>query len=244
MKRVIYALIALTLLLGLLALPALALGEEQSYSFSYDLESNPMPGPSPFEVRYRIDPAELGAGKLKNAAGLYVRGDRAYVCDTGNDRVLVLHLSENGARLEREIQSGEGWGLAAPEDVFVDEDGNYFICDTGNGRVLCLDKALRLRMSIGKPDSALFDQASEFKPEKVVCAAGGRIYVQAAGVNRGLIEFSAEGEFQGYMGASPVRFDWMDYIWKILSTDAQKRQMESFVPNTTTSPSIPRVSCS
>ena len=157
MKRVIYALIALTLLLGLLALPALALGEEQSYSFSYDLESNPMPGPSPFEVRYRIDPAELGAGKLKNAAGLYVRGDRAYVCDTGNDRVLVLHLSENGARLEREIQSGESWSLAAPEDVFVDEDGNYFICDTGNGRVLCLDKTLRLRMSIGKPDSALFD---------------------------------------------------------------------------------------
>lgn len=230
MKRVIYALIALTLLLGLLALPALALGEEQSYSFSYDLESNPMPGPSPFEVRYRIDPAELGAGKLKNAAGLYVRGDRAYVCDTGNDRVLVLHLSENGARLEREIQSGEGWSLAAPEDVFVDEDGNYFICDTGNGRVLCLDKTLRLRMSIGKPDSALFDQASEFKPEKVVCAAGGRIYVQAAGVNRGLIEFSAEGEFQGYMGASPVRFDWTDYIWKFLSTDAQKQQMESFVP--------------
>ena len=87
-----------------------------------------------------------------------------------------------------------------------------------------------VELANGKPDSALFDQASEFKPEKVVCAAGGRIYVQAAGVNRGLIEFSAEGEFQGYMGASPVRFDWTDYIWKILSTDAQKRQMESFVP--------------
>ena len=230
MKRLIRVLTALLLLSCLLVLPAAALGEEQSYSFSYDLESNPMPGPAPFETRYRIDPAEFGAGKLKNAGGLYVRGDLAYICDTGNSRILVLHLGNHGAQLEREIKSGDGWSLSAPEDVFVDESGNFFICDTGNGRVLCLDAALRLRMSIGKPDSALFDQSADFKPEKAVCAAGGRIYVQAMGVNRGLIEFSADGEFQGYMGASPVRFDWTDYIWKILSTDAQKQQMESFVP--------------
>ena len=240
LKRLLAALACLVCITVALAPPAFALGEEQSYSFSYDLESNPMPGPSPYETRYRVDPADFGAGKLKNAAGLFVRGDLAYLCDTGNDRILVLRLGKDSADLEYEIARGEGWSLSAPEDVFVDEEGNFFICDTGNRRVLCLDPALRLRMSIGKPDSALFDQTSDFQPKKIACAAGGRIYVQAAGVNRGLIEFSADGAFQGYMGASPVRFDWTDYIWKVISTDAQKKQMESFVPteynNITTDP--------
>lgn len=229
-KRYVAAALSLLALLSFLILPASALGEEQSYSYSYDLQDNPMPGPAPYETLYRIDTAELGVGKLKAASGLYVRGDLLYLCDTGNDRVLELRLEENTAMLVREIRQGEGWSLSGPEDVFADEAGNLFICDTGNRRILCLDGELDLRMSIEKPDSPIYDQTSEFKPEKIASTAGGRLYVQAAGVNRGLIEFSAEGEFQGYMGASSVRFDWTDYIWKIISTDAQNAQMESFVP--------------
>jgi hypothetical protein len=49
-------------------------------------------------------------------------------------------------------------------------------------------------------------------------------------VNKGLMEFSADGKFEGYMGASSVRFKWSDYIWKLISTNAQTSQMESFVP--------------
>lgn len=230
MKRCCSALLCAALLLLLLAVPTAALGDAQSYSFSYDLKDNPMPGPSPYETLYRIDPAELGVGKLKAASGLFVRGDRVWICDTGNDRVLELRMTETGAELLREIRAGENWSLSAPEDVFVDEDGNLYLCDTGNERILCLDAELTLRTEIGKPESTLFDQNAAFRPEKLALTAGGRIYVQAAGVNRGLIEFSAEGEFQGYMGASAVRFDWTDYLWKLISTEAQKSQMESFVP--------------
>ena len=69
-KRYVAAALSLLALLSFLILPASALGEEQSYSYSYDLQDNPMPGPAPYETLYRIDTAELGAGKLKAASGL------------------------------------------------------------------------------------------------------------------------------------------------------------------------------
>ena len=53
----------------------------------------------------------------------------------------------------------------------------------------------------------------EFKPSKLAVTAGDRLYVQATGVNKGLLEFSPEGVFNAYIGASSVRFDWQDYIW-------------------------------
>lgn len=223
-------LLCLLLVISLLTVQAGAVGEAQSYSYHYDQYCNPLPAPSPYQTRYRIDPADLGAGKLRAATGMFVRDDMLYLCDTGNDRVLQLRLDETGASLVREFSSGEGWSLSAPADIFAGEDGTLYIADSGNGRVLVLDASLKLLHSIGKPESAAFDSAVSFSPQKLAVTAGGRIYVQAAGVNRGLLEFSAEGEFDGYMGASPVRFDWSDYIWKRISTDAQQAQMEQFVP--------------
>ena len=44
------------------------------------------------------------------------------------------------------------------------------------------------------------------------------------------MEFSSNGEFLGYSGASPVKFEWADYFWKLVATDEQRAAMNSFVP--------------
>lgn len=206
------------------------MGNSQSYSYNYDLDGNALPSPDPYEVRYRIDVADLGITRLKTAAGLFVREDMLYVCDTGNNRILQLKLTDSEASIVREIAGTEEWTLSAPEDIFVTEEGDMYIADTGNKRILWLDEDLVIKKIIERPESVLFASFSEFKPSKLVVTGGGRIYVQANGVNRGLMEFDEEGEFVGFMGASSVTFDWEDYIWKIFSTDEQKSQMASFVP--------------
>ena len=229
-NRIAAVLLAALLLLPLAVHTAAAVGEEQPYAYNFDVQKNPLPCPSPYEVRYRIDPGALGSTKLKNPQGMFVRNDALYLADTGNNRILQFTLTETEPTFLREIRQGEGWSLSAPEDVFADEDGTLYIADTGNRRVLLLDKELNLLREITRPDSAAFD-TGEFKPQKLVATAGGRIYLQAAGVNKGLVEFNADGSFSGYLGASPVSFNFTDYIWKrYFSTDAQRAQLASFVP--------------
>lgn len=228
--KIFAAVMLLCVILPLLPARTEAVGLDRYYTYNYDWYNYALPSPDAYTVRYRIDPAELGVGKLKAAVGMFVRGDELYLVDTGNNRILQLRLSEMETTLVREITGTEEWTLSAPEDVFVTEDGTIYIADTGNRRVLVVDKELNILSVIEQPTGATYDATVEFKPSKLAVTAGDRLYVQATGVNKGLLEFSPEGVFNAYIGASSVRFDWQDYIWKLISTDAQVAQMESFVP--------------
>ena len=44
------------------------------------------------------------------------------------------------------------------------------------------------------------------------------------------MEFESNGEFIGYVGAADVQFDFIDYIYKLISTKEQREQMQAFVP--------------
>ncbi|MBQ7247479.1 MAG: hypothetical protein IJS22_05260 [Lachnospiraceae bacterium] len=228
--RTICIVLAGAFLLGSAGIRAHAVGVDQPYSFQYDYYKNALPAPSPYAVRYEIDAESLGCGYLQEASGLYVRGDLAYICDSGNDRIIVVRLGESEPSLVSVIESGSGWSLNHPTDVFVTEDGSMYIADSGNSRVLVLDRTGRMNFEVTKPDDVTFTDSMTFVPQKVAVTAGGRIFVQASGVNRGLIEFSETGGFIGYMGASNVAFNFEDYIWKLISTEAQRDQMASFVP--------------
>jgi hypothetical protein len=57
-----------------------------------------------------------------------------------------------------------------------------------------------------------------------------RLFVQVRNVNKGLMEFDSRGEFTGYMGANKVKFNAVDYLWKTISTQAQRDRMELFIP--------------
>lgn len=229
-KRISVLLLAAIIMVSLFPVSTHALGEDQSYSYNYDLVGNALPAPDPYEVRYQLDASDYVEGKLKAAAGIFVSGDMLYICDSGNNRILQLQLTATKPVFVRQISGTEEWTLSAPEDIFVAENGDMYIADTGNQRILWIDSEFNIKKIIERPDHALFASFQEFKPSKLVVTGGGRLYVQSTGVNRGLLEFDEFGVFIGFMGASSVTFDWEDYIWKLLSTDAQKSQMESFVP--------------
>ncbi len=230
MKSVLVVALLAVLCFTMVPVKAEALGNDQSYSYNYDINGNALPAPDPYTVRYRIDAANLGTTRIKNGSGLFVKGDMLYVCDTGNNRILELKLTATEAELVRELAATDEWTLSAPEDIFIADNGDLYIADTGNKRILWLDSALKIKKIIERPDSAMFESFADFKPSKLVITSGSRIYVQATGINRGLMEFDENGEFVGFMGASNVTFNWDDYIWKLLATDAQKEQMVSFVP--------------
>lgn len=223
--------LTLLLLLPALAMPGTAAVQETAYAYVYDSYGTANESPTPYQTNYQIDVSAYGIDTLKAAGSLFVYRDDLYICDTGNNRIIQLALKANGAELVRVI-GGTADGaeqLKSPTDVFVTEEGDLIIADNGNNRILRLDEELNILTEITRPEDPTVDQTVPFKPNKLVVTAN-HIYVQAQSVNKGLMEFDIDGAFVGYIGASPVKFDWEDYLWKVISTDAQREAMVAFTP--------------
>ena len=211
---------------------------EGTYTYNYDYWGDIQYSPDAYSVAGVFTSEELGLETaLFKPEGLYVQGDMIYLCDTGNNRILeIKRVDTENVEVVRIIDSFDGNGMTeittfnGPTDVAISEEGEFFIADKNNNRILKLDKDLKYMMEFTKPTDATFDQELNFLPNKITIDTAGRVYCVATNVNKGLIKYEADGVFSGFIGASEVTYDWTDYIWKKLSTQAQREQLESFVP--------------
>ncbi len=208
---------------------------EEGYTYNYDYWGDVQYSPDAYNVAKVFTAGDMGLEDgLKTPEGLFVYGEMIYICDTGNNRILeVERTGDTTLEVKRIITEFEGADVntfAMPTDIAVTEDGYMYICDQNNKRVLKLDMDLNYIMEFTKPDDPNFDQSLDFLPDKLAVDSAGRVYCIAVNVNKGTIKFEANGEFAGFVGATPVVYDWTDYIWKRFSTKAQRAQLEAFVP--------------
>lgn len=209
---------------------------EKSYCYNYDYWGDVQDAPSSYNVCRVFTSSDLKLEKKLSAPkGLTVAGDRVYICDTGNNRIIELSRpTPQALQVERIIDSIKGdtevKELSAPQDIQVNENGDLFIADTGNKRVVKVDSDLNYIMEFTKPQDNTLDKDLEFQPTKLAIDTADRVYCIATGINKGLVKYEADGTFSGFIGATKVTYDWTDYIWKKFATQAQREKMESFVP--------------
>ncbi|MBQ7774355.1 MAG: hypothetical protein IJ379_00385 [Lachnospiraceae bacterium] len=234
MKRLVALLASAVVMLG----SSLVVSAEEGYTYNFDYWGDVQYSPDAYTVAGVYTAADLGLEqKMINPQGLYVYGDMIYICDTGNNRILELERTGmQDVEVIQIIDSFNGNGLTevttfnTPTDIARDEEGCYYIADKNNGRILKLDSELNYIMEFTKPTDATFDQALNFLPSKITIDTAGRVYCVADNVNKGLIKFEADGVFSGFVGATEVTYEFVDYIWKRIATSAQRAQMTNFVP--------------
>ncbi len=218
-----------------LAIPTVSYAEESSYSYNYDYWGDVMESPDTYTVAKVFTYKDFGMEKnLKYAESLFVYGNQVYLCDTGNNRIVVLERTgTNDFKFVREITSIKGTeitDLNQPSDVSITDDGYMYIADRGNARILKVDMDLNYVMQFDKPvDLAIADDLV-FQPDKIVTDTAGRVYCSANGINKGLVKYESDGTFSGFVGATPVAYNLTDYLWKKFASQEQRAQMESFVP--------------
>jgi hypothetical protein len=223
------------------ALPASAIGTDTgtgptNYTYNYSFWGEEIAMPDAYYVAATITGHDFGIGNFRNPQGLFIRDNRIYVCDTDNNRIVLLEYVEasDSYELVRIIEyvmiNGQQSYFSRPHDLFENRNGEIFIADTDNNRVLRLDRNFNYINSILKPDDRSYDQSMDFLPSKLVVDFSNRVFIQARHINMGLMEYNVDGTFHGFMGASPVQVSIIDYFWKMISTDAQRAQMELFVP--------------
>jgi len=230
-----YYLLPFVLLLALFFIANLSLyATPTNYTYNYDFWFEQVASPDAYYVGAYILGTALGTGNFSSPQGLFVRDNRVYICDSGNNRIILLVYENGEHRFVSAVDSvtidGEKSPLNYPMDIFESRDGFLYIADTNNHRILKLDRDWNYVASILKPDDESIDEHSEFLPLKLVVDFANRLFVQARNVNKGLMEFDSRGVFAGYMGANKVQVNIVDYVWKLLATQAQKERMELFIP--------------
>ncbi|WP_155839521.1 hypothetical protein [Butyrivibrio proteoclasticus] len=237
-KRKILLRTATALAAACLALlsPLSVSAEEGSYTYNYDYWGDVQDCPDLYSVSKVLTSSDLGLDvKLNNPQGLYTTDDgRVFICDTGNNRVIELVRksaeSLEVVRIIDKIKGSDVNTLAGPTDVAVSANGDIFIADQGNARIVKVDKDLNYIMEFVKPVDNTLDPSLVFQPNKIVLDTAERVYCIATGINKGLIKYENDGTFSGFVGATPVSFDFTDYLWKKFASQEQRAKMESFVP--------------
>lgn len=220
---------------ALLVISGLAFGESTNYTYNYDFWGEQTASPDAYRVGAYILGSALGVGSFRDPQGLFIRDNRIYVCDSGNDRIVLIEADERGNhRVTKVVSSvlidGAESPFDYPMDLFETRDGFIYIADTDNRRVLKLDRDWNYTAAITRPDDQSIGEGMEFLPVKLAADFAGRVFVLARNINKGLLEFDSRLSFAGYMGANRVQVNVADYVWKLISTQAQKARMDLFIP--------------
>lgn len=204
-------------------------------SYTYDFWGEATPAPHAYLPSTLIQGADLGVGPLNRPQDLHVSPNgNIYIADTGNHRIITLDSDWNVIRV---IQTFERFGSAdrfsSPAGVYVTEDESLYVADTGNARIVQFDAEGGFVRVIGPPESeveGILPANFNYKPLKVGVDQHGRIYVISQDLFEGLISFSQDGQFRGFVGAPRVTPDFFDYLWSRIATREQRARMQAFLP--------------
>lgn len=236
MKKIMKRISALLLGAAVLTSSSMVVYAEKGYTYNYDWWEDVQYSPDLYETVGVFTAADMGlTDKLSAPQGLYVCGDLVYICDTGNNRIIELERTRKDSfECRRVIDSFKGsvenTTFSSPTDIAVSEDGCFYIADMNNQRIVKLDKDLNYMMQFDQPVDSTIDPASRFLPNKISIDTAGRVYCVATNINQGLIKYEPDGVFSGFVGATEVTYDWMDYLWKRIATKEQRAKLASFVP--------------
>lgn len=202
----------------------------EGYNYNYWGEA--APSPNAYLPQKVIDGTTLGAGDLKTPEDLFVAADqRIYLLDSGNGRIICMDKNWKVLRVITRFENGDKHdSFNKPEGIFVTEAGNIYVADTENRRVVELMNDGTFIREIGAPESDVLRANFEYFPRKIALDKAKRIYVIGRGVFDGIMEFDADGVFNSFMGTNRVRFNPLDYVWKKISTKAQREKMVLFIP--------------
>jgi hypothetical protein len=222
------------------AFPLLASGPT-NYTYTYNEWGVPVPSPDAYRVTAFILGEDLGVGHFLNPRDISVFENYIYVADTGNNRVVVIRINEDGTHeaVEAVYQvyvNGNATTFDRPFGIFVSEwpntYGEIWIADTHNNRILHTDSNWNVITEIETPTelSLIDEDMNEFLPEKISVDFSGTVFVQARHINRGLMEFARSGVFSGYMGAPPVNVSPIERFWRMVATREQRERRIQMVP--------------
>lgn len=181
------------------------------------------------ETQNAYNPVEtiekIGDEILSKPSDMAISGDRLYIADTGNHRIVVSTLNGD---LISVIGSDV---LKEPVGVFIAGNGEILVADSSAQAVFAFGTDGMLIKNYEKPDSFLYGKDETFIPLKVACDSNDNLYISCKGNSNGIVQLSrSTGEFLGYFGANEVKVSLWDKFLDAIFTEEQKSQLQQTIP--------------
>lgn len=224
MKKV-NLLLTVLLLLGF----CLSAGAE---SYTYNTEGTAAASPDAYTADLDIAGESLGVGRLSGPTDIKISpSGRLAVSDTGNGRVILTDpLFREASVLQAFDRDGEPDALAEPTGLFFTEDEHLYVCDQKNQRIVEFDEQMHYVRSIQDPTPELLPEGFAFYPSAVAVDKWGTVYCISYSSTNGYLQFSAQGEFKGFMGSPEVTLSISQKFWRALQSKEQRKRTENSIP--------------
>ncbi|MCG8513315.1 MAG: YIP1 family protein [Halanaerobiales bacterium] len=203
-------------------------------SYLYNFHGEAIAGPAVYRVKKVITDVELGLGNFKSPQDLFVRHNRIYLVDSGNNRIICFNQDWEVLDIISQFsRAGQADSFNNPTGIFVSNSGKIYLADLGNRRIVIFDQHWNY-LRVIQPATLSIDESGaksfSFHPRKVIVDRAERIYVIAQGIYDGLVEFDEKGIFKGFIGAPRVSPNLVDYIWRRIVTREQRERLALFLP--------------
>lgn len=192
-------------------------------NYTYSSDSKPYIEPQAYVPYGVIDGKSLGIDSFRNPSDVFAGQDgKIYIADTDNNRIVITDSSCRLIKIIREFDRNSVTdSFKKPQGIFVDEKNQIYIADTENKRVVQLDGEGRYIKEYQKPAIPIDTSDFDYKPIRVCVDKAGRLFIVSMNVNQGMIELDKEGNFISFFGATRVRQNFTDLLWKRILTQDQ-----------------------
>lgn len=133
-------------------------------------------------------------------------------------------------QVDPDMTSSNPYSFREPEGIYVDEEGLMYVADKGNRRIVVLDINGFVKNVIQSVKVSLLGKDYIFRPVKLAVDKSGGMHVIAYAVNRGIMELDYDGSFANFIGAPKVKVNAVDWFWRVVSTEEQKKKLVKYVP--------------
>lgn len=194
-----------------------------------------MPAPQAYIPKAVLNGSILGIGDLSAPEDICASDEYGiFLADSGNSRLICFDSDWSVVRIIDEfVADGRSSRLKNPTGVCVDAYGNIYVADQGNNRVVVFDSQGAYLRQIGAPEvdyDGVIPEDFRYIPTKVGVDRAGRVYVIGREVFDGLMQFSADGSFSGFVGAPRVARSVVDVFWQKIATREQRERLSLFLP--------------
>lgn len=234
MKKSRYLFVVFFMLIVLISVPVEAAKYEVDSSYEtyvYNSTGEPIVLPQAYTVARSVTGSNKGFNNLSDV--FYDGVGKVYICDKGNNRILVADYNFNiTSQITDFIFEESNQTFDSPEGIWANENSLY-VADTGNNRIVYFkinNDNYVVNKIYTKPDIPMLDDEYVFSPTQLTVDFTGNMYVLASGINQGIICLDNNGTFQGFMGAPKVEPNIFEALWRKIATKEQLEKMDSYVP--------------
>lgn len=199
-------------------------------SYSYDIWGNVVAAPAAYELERTVYGSELGLGSMATASGIFYRNEKVYIILNGY--IVIADKEFENVKLITDYVRKDGTKstVNAPSGIYVTEEDHIYICEPNQGEIIEFDENGKCVRVLGDPNCT--GLKVEYKPKRLAVDAVGRIYVLVTNCYEGFAELDPDGNFNRYVGATPVIYSAWDLLWRNFSTEEQLARSELWLPTT------------